>query len=60
MLSQPPLNKVINEYGDKQGGDSVLSNNSFLNWINETTSGIVSFTRDFRDLSSLLDKPSEA
>ena len=60
MLSQPPLNKVINEYGDKQGSDSVLSNNSFLNWINETTSGIVSFTRDFRDLSSLLGNTSEA
>lgn len=59
MLSQPPLNKVINDYGDKQGDDSVLSNNGFLNWINETASGIVSFTRDFRDMANIIGESTQ-
>lgn len=54
MLSNPPINKVINSFDNKQQDDSILSNNNLFTWINGVASGIVTFTRDIKDLAHLL------
>jgi hypothetical protein len=53
MLSQPPINKVMNEFGDKQEENSLLSNLSPINWISKVSTGVVNLVRDFKDLSHL-------
>lgn len=54
MVAQPPINKLVNSYGQKQESDSILSSNSFLNWWDTLASGVVSFGRDLRDFAGLL------
>lgn len=54
MLSNPPINKVINSFDNKQQDDSILSNNNLFTWINGVASGIVTFTRDIKDFAHLL------
>lgn len=56
MVAQPPINKLINSYGQKQESDSILSSNSFLNWWDTVSSGVVSFGRDLKDFGLLLGK----
>lgn len=53
MVAQPPINKLENTFGDKQDSDSMLSSNNMLTWFNKVSQGIVSFTRDIKDLGSL-------
>lgn len=54
MLSNPPINKVINSFDNKQQDDSILSSNNLFTWINGVASGIVTFTRDIKDFAHLL------
>lgn len=53
MVAQPPINKVINTYGEKQEDTSILSSNNLLNWFNKVAEGTVSFARDLKDLGAL-------
>lgn len=53
MVAQPPINKLENTFGEKQDSDSILSSNNMLTWFNKVSQGIVSFTRDLKDLGSL-------
>lgn len=59
MITQPPINKLINTYGEKQQGDSLLSNLSVLNWINGVSTGVVNFVRDMKDLTNLMTGSSQ-
>lgn len=59
MITQPPINKLINSYGEKQQGDSLLSNLSVLNWINGVSTGVVNFVRDMKDLTNLMTGSSQ-
>lgn len=55
MISQPPVNKVHNDFGDKKQQDSSgLMNNSFINKITGFTEMIPGLVRDFKDLSHLI------
>ena len=55
MISQPPVNKVHNDFGDKKQQDSSgLMNNSFINKITGFTQMIPGLVRDFKDLSHLI------
>lgn len=55
MISQPPVNKVHNDFGDKKQQDSSgLMNNSFINKITGFTEMIPGLVRDFKDLSHLV------
>lgn len=59
MIAQPPINKVINTYGEKQEGDSRLSQNSIISWVNGIATGVTNFVRDMNDLASLIGGGSE-
>lgn len=59
MITQPPINKLINTYGEKQQGDSLLSNLNVLNWINGVSTGVVNFVRDMKDLTNLMTGSSQ-
>lgn len=55
MISQPPVNKVHNDFGDKKQQDSSgLMNNSFINKITGFAEMIPGLVRDFKDLSHLV------
>lgn len=54
MVAQPPINRLINDYGDKQDDGSVLTSNSLITWFNKVATGIVNYSRDLKDFGSLL------
>lgn len=54
MISQPPINKVINTYGEKQQGNSILSSQNMYNWVSKLADGTVNLVRDMKDLSYLV------
>jgi hypothetical protein len=53
MISQPPVNKVTNNWDEKQDRDSILSANNMMTYFDSVAQGIVSFTRDLKDLGAL-------
>lgn len=60
MIAQPPVNKVINTYGEKQEENSLLSQLAIFPWVDKVASGITNFVRDFKDFSHVLGSETGA